>query len=111
MSFRVANDIIINETNLTTSDVTSEIIDCTNIYGLSIQVIATGTLAGQVVIDVSNDKENWVELSTPSPVAVSNATNAVAQMPEMFYKWMRVRYEATSGTTNTLQVHFTSKGI
>ncbi len=111
MSFRVANDIIIDETDLTTSDVTSEILDCTNIYGLSLQVIATGTISGQVVIDVSNDKQNWVELSSPSPVAVSNTTNSATQMTEMFYKWARLRYEATSGTTNTLKVWLTSKGI
>jgi len=107
---RVLNDIVIDEVDVSTTDITSEIIDTTNVYGASIQVIATGTVSGTVEFQVSNDMENWVALASPT-VTVTNATNAVAQVPELFYKWLRIVHQATSGTTNTLKVHLTCKGI
>jgi hypothetical protein len=107
---RVLNDIIIDEVDVTATDITSEIIDTTNVYGASIHVIATGTVSGTVEFQVSNDMENWVPLASPT-VTVTNATNAVAQVPELFYKWLRIVHQATSGTTNTLKVHVTCKGI
>jgi len=110
MSFRVANDIVLNETNLTTSDVASEVLDCTNIYGLSVHAISTGTVAGAVEIQVSNDKINWVTLSSPS-ITITNTTNDAVQVADLFYKWARINYNAISGTTNTLEVHITTKGI
>jgi hypothetical protein len=107
---RVLNDIIIDQSNVTTTDITSEVIDTTNVYGASIHVISTGTIAGTVEFQVSNDMVNWVALASPT-VTVTNATNAVAQTPELFYKWLRIVHQATSGTTNTLKVHLTCKGI
>lgn len=110
MSFRVGNDIIIDESNVTTTDIISEIIDITNIYGISVQAVATGTIAGSVVIEVSNNKTNWITLASPT-ITVTNSTNAGAQVADLFYKWLRVRHDATSGTTNTLKVFITTKGI
>lgn len=107
--FRNANDIAIDESNLTTTDVTSDIIDCTNLFGLSIQHIATGTIAGEVVIEVSNDKENFTELASPS-LTVSDAGTDTGQLTDMHYRWARIKYKATSGSTNTLKVWFCGKG-
>ena len=108
--FRTANDLLIDESNLTTSDVKSEVLDLSNLYGVSVHAISTGTISGSVTIEVSNDKENWVALAAPS-VAVTNTTNSVGQTAELFYKWARISYNATSGTTNTLKVHVTAKGM
>lgn len=108
--FRTANDLIIDESNLSSSDVVSEVVDLANLYGVSIHVVSTGTISGSVTIEVSNDNENWVALAAPS-VAVSNTTNSVGQTAELFYKWARISYNATSGTTNTLKVHFAAKGM
>lgn len=110
MSFRVGNDILIDATDLSTTDVVSESVDVSNVYGMSIQAIATGTIAGDVEIEVSNDGENFFALTSPT-VAVSNTTNAGAQLVDMFFKFVRLRYSATSGSTNTLKVYFTTKGI
>lgn len=110
MSFRVGNDIVINASNLTTTDEVSEILDCANIYGMSIHAISTGTISGSVEIEVSNDKSNWVQVASPS-ITISDATNDAGQLTDMFFRWARVRYSATSGSTNTLEVHVTTKGI
>lgn len=110
MSFRVGNDILIDASDVSTTDVVSESIDVSNIYGLSVQAISTGTLSGTVEIEVSNDGENFFALGSPT-VTISNATNAGAQLTDMFYKFVRLRYSATSGSTNTLKVFITTKGI
>jgi len=107
--FRVANDIIIDSVDVS-ADERSEILDISNVYGMSIQAVTTGTISAVAKIEVSNDKENWVELSSPT-ITISNVTNDAVQAPEMFYKWARIFIDVTSGTTNTVKVYFTSKGI
>jgi hypothetical protein len=110
MSFRSGNDIIIDATDSSTTDITSEVIDCTNLYGIAIHAISTGTIAGTVQLQVSNDKENWVTISA-ADISISNATNDLVEKSDLFAKWARIFYDATSGTTNTLKVHITTKGI
>ena len=107
--FRTANDTLINETNLTTIDVESEILELTNVYLLSIQHISTGTISGTVKVEFSNDKENWKESATT--LTVSNAGTDIMSFSDVAEKWARVVYDATSGTTNTLKVVINTKGI
>lgn len=109
MSFRVGNDIVIDETDVT-ADVRSEIIDITNIYGFSMQSISTGTVSATLKVEVSNNKTDWVELSSPT-TTILNVSNAVAEKPDTFYKWMRFFVDFTSGTTNTVKVYMTTKGF
>lgn len=108
MSFRTANNLVIDETD-NSSDVRSGTIDCTYLDGYSMQVVSTGTIAGTLKVEVSNNNEDWVELSSPT-IAVSNATNDIAEASDLFHRYIRFFYDATSGTTNTLKVWFTAKG-
>ena len=107
--FRTANDTIINEEDLTTTNITSEILDLTNIYLLSFQHVSTGTISGSVKLQLSNDKLNWVDQATTT--TVSGAGTALASFADIAAKWGRLVYVATSGTTNTLLVHINTKGI
>lgn len=107
--FRVGNDIVINETNVS-ADVRSEVIDATNICIITAQATSTGTVSAVLKVEVSNDNENFVELTSPT-VAVSNTGSVVLEKSDFGFKYFRLFLDVTSGTTNTVQVHITTKGI
>ena len=108
--FRTTNDIVIDATNVTTTDITAEVMDCSNRYGISVHAISTGTIAGTVQLQVSNDGINWVAL-TALNITINNSTNLYVEKGDLFCKFARVFYDATSGTTNTLKVYVTSKAL
>ena len=108
MSFRTANDLVIDEVD-NSADVRSESIDCTYLDGYSMQVVSTGTIAGVLKVEVSNNNEDWVELSSPT-IAVANITNDIVEASDLFHRYIRFFYDSTSGTTNTLKIWFTAKG-
>lgn len=109
MSFRNLNDIVIDETNVTTSDIRSTSLDLTYIDGISVQVLTTGTISGTVKIEVSNNNEDWIELTSPT-IAVSNTTSDIVNLDGIHYRYARIFHDATSGTTNTLKVWVSAKG-
>lgn len=109
MSFRNLNDIIIDESDVTTSDIRSESLDFTYLDGLSVQVLTTGTIAGTLKIEASNNNQNWVELASPT-ITITNATSSIINLDAIHHRYIRLFHDATSGTTNTLKVWVSAKG-
>lgn len=107
--FRVANDIVLDLTDVS-SDERSEILDCTNVYLLSAQAVSTGTVSAVLKVEVSNDKVNFVELASPT-ATVSGAGSVVLEKADLAFKYARMFLDVTSGTTNTVKVYITTKGI
>lgn len=107
--FRVGNDIVINETDVS-ADVRSEVIDATNVYLISAQATTTGTITAVLKVEVSNDNVNFVELASPT-VNVSNTGSVVLEKADFAYRYFRLFLDVGSGTTNTVKVHMTTKGI
>ena len=93
------------------ADVTSEAFESVAYFGLAFQykVSSGSSPTGSLIIQMSNDKVNWVNV----PTDTSNAVNPVAITADVdgFWrylsivpqKWMRVFYDRTSGT-GTLDV-------
>lgn len=109
---RFSNDIIIQDTNITASQF-SEVIDIRHIFGYSIQAEWTSTTASaSVVIQGSNDGENFVSIG--SPVATINNNNGLELFnvtEEQYYGFMRISVDFTSGSVTSLIVTYGSKGV
>lgn len=109
MSFRVANDILLSESALG-ADKRTEILDMSNLYGLSAQVTYTGTYVGVLKIEVSNDGINFAELSTPT-TSLSAAGTYVINLDNVFYKYARFFLDHSSGSATTLELWHCAKGM
>lgn len=107
---RIAQDIVLDLTNAAGVDQFSEAINTERLFGISFQCVTTGTVAAVLKIQVSNnDGVSWSDLASPT-VTIANAGNQAITIPDFYYQYVRLWYDATSGTTNTVKVYFSSKG-
>ena len=83
------------------------------VFGLSVQVIATGaTKAGTLTIQGSNDLNgtptNWATIGSTINCNADSMTNLDGQ----HYRWVRVSFTASTGaSTDKLTVQYFSKGV
>lgn len=84
----------------------SSAIDGDQLISMSLQAIATGTIAGTIKLQFSNDAPsnlsgptNWSDITSAS-VAVSGAEVVAIMKTDISYRWIRATYTATSGAGN-----------
>ena len=90
----------------------SVIVDCQNLHLASCHVIMSGTAAGTVKLQASNDEPttglppaNFVDISGAT-VSVSAAGQFLSPKLDICYKYLRAVYTFTSGTgTVTAKIH------
>lgn len=104
--FRVGNDIVIDETDVS-ADVRSEVIDATNVYLITAQATSTGTVSATLKVEVSNDNENFVELASPT-VAVSGAGSVVLEKADFGFKYFRLFLDVASASAGAPVIFPTS---
>jgi hypothetical protein len=103
---RFVRDAVIT-TQSAAGNLTSIVVDANQLLSISAQAIATGTIAGTLKMQVSNDlvttpatpPTNWTDVSGVS-VAISGAGTALIPKTDLTYRWIRFVYTATSGTGN-----------
>jgi hypothetical protein len=85
----------------------------------SIQIISTGIVAGDLQLQVSNDKAldgdlgpftptTWANLG--SAVSFSNASVNLIPKTDLSYQWLRVNYIYGSGTAGTITANLKALG-
>jgi len=82
-----------------TTDPSSAIIDCSSMYECSLESVATGTIAGTMNIQVSNDKINFVDL-TSSSLSVSSAGSLMTGVLSLAHQWLKVVFAHSGGSGN-----------
>lgn len=108
---RTYNEPILNGADAS-SNKNSVAVDCQNMSFAGVVVKMTGTAAGSVKIQVSNDEpttsagpSNWVDVSGAT-VSVSAAGTFIIPKLDICYQWIRLVYTFSSGTgTVTASLH------
>jgi hypothetical protein len=105
---RFYNEPVISAANAATNQ-NSIAVDSKLCRYASLQVVTTGTAAGSVKLQVSNDDNgsvtNWSDL-TGATVSVSGANVYLIPAQNMSYQYVRAVYTVTSGTgTITATMH------
>lgn len=94
----------------------SELIDIRQIYTLAVQHTASGTVAGTLTLQGSNDvidpvngyaPTNWATIGTP--VTLSTPGSAMINLEAQGYAWFRVIFTANAGS-GALLVTLSAKG-
>lgn len=88
------------------SSITGPALSLEHMGGYSFFVKLTGSPVGSLSLQASNDPaepngaapSNWVTLASPAAVAISAAGTTFLNVPDVFYRWVRLVYTATSGT-------------
>jgi hypothetical protein len=108
---RSYNEPVINAGDAS-GNLTSIIVKTENLHLGGLHVTSTGTAAGSVSVEISNDEpttglnpSNWVAVSGLT-VSVSGANNYIIPKFEICYNYLRVKYTASTGTgTLTAKLH------
>ena len=108
---RSFNEPIINGADASVNQ-NSQIVDARNLHLASVHVSMTGTAAGTVKLQASNDEpttglppSNFVDISGAT-VSVSAAGQFLIPKLDVCYNYIRAVYTATSGTgTVTAKIH------
>ncbi len=118
---RHINDIILNEVTVT-ADKTSEVVTLNFIQDVAIQIVwSSTTCAGSIIPQVSNDRINWVNLasitnsygvivSAITKTVNNNNGNEMVVLNDANYAYIRVFFDYTSGTLDSLQITLNAKG-
>jgi hypothetical protein len=87
------------------------------VYGASCQAVATGTIAGTLKLQVSNDPAsgnvtptNWTDLSGATVPITGTAGTFLIPYQQLCYQWVRAVFTA-SGGTGTLTANMTMQGV
>lgn len=91
------------------ADVNSAAQDLSFYICFSFQAVFTGSPVGALTLESSNDNSTWTTI-TDSDVAVSGASNAMWNVTNAGYKYVRLHYARTSGTGALTATYF-GKGI
>jgi hypothetical protein len=96
------------------SNQNSSPMDSSSVTALSVQAVSTGTAAGTLQVQVSNDPPgvtptNWSNLSGAS-VSISGAAVYLIPFVNIAYQWVRLSYTASSGT-GTLSASIKTDGV
>lgn len=116
---RVYNDPIFSAVDASVTQ-TSVAFPINQVIGYSAQFVWTGTVAGTIKIQVSDDPgttasspsqlpTHWTDYSG-STISVSGAGNGTFNVNDAFYNWIRFVYTAASGT-GTMSGNLNTKGI
>jgi len=84
---------------------TSEALDLRFNYGYAVQCSFTGSPSGSVLIEGSNDKTNWSQITS---LTVSGL-NILSDNKDAVY-WPYIRVSKAAGGTGTMTVTITIKG-
>lgn len=90
------------------ADVTSAGQDLSFYWVFSMQAVFTGSPVGNIELQASNDNVTYTTIAD-TPTAVAAAGNIMWNIENAGYKWVRVFYDATSGT-GSLTVTYFGKG-
>ena len=104
-----ANDIICTNQSMA-SDVDSDIVDMKNIYMVAVQCVYTGTPAGVLQMEFSNNGVDWISPTGAQKNLVGDPGSFFIDYTDTACRWMRVNYYVDSGS-GTLNVWFSSKGV
>ena len=97
---RYINDSIMDAIDASVATTNSEVIDSKMCKKLSLQCVATGTAAGTIKVQFSNDilaPVNWSDIASAT-IAVSGAGVTQLAPIDVCYQWMRCVYTKSSGT-------------
>ena len=89
-----------------TGNITSSVIDISEVRGYAVHFIWTGTPTGDVVVEGSNDGSNFSQISTAATGGA--AGQSLSNQADANYKYVRVKYTFTSGT-GTLNAYVSGK--
>lgn len=92
------------------STVATDAVPITQYFGLSLQLVWTGTPAGDFTVEYSNDDVTYVADSSSSSAAGGAAGTALYNVFEQYSKYARVKF-TRSGGTGTLTVVVNGKGF
>lgn len=99
----------ITKTILSAGDVsgalTSSIMNLQNNYGYAVQATFTGSPTGSVLVQGSNDQQNWSDLDT---LTISGTDILFANRDGVYFPFIRV--SKLAGGTGTMTVKITIKG-
>lgn len=89
-----------------TADIVPSAIDAGYADIIGVFCVWTGTPAGNILVQVSNDNSNWITVKTQ---AAGGAAGSLNYEPPANYVFYRVKYQFTS-STGTLDVYVSGKG-
>ncbi len=105
---KVADKLIIEDGDMS-ADIESESLLLDQIYGFSFQAIYTGSPDGTLKLQASNDGETWDDVPSSSLI-ISAAGHTLYNVTDVFYKYVRVYFEFSSGS-GSLNVYYFAKGV
>jgi hypothetical protein len=115
---RTSNVLVADGYSLT-AHFLSNAISIKHLEGFSVQATFSGsTPTGSLSIEVSNDSAeglgatptNWTTFAPSGfPISVSSATTYIGNVSACYYKWVRIRY-TRSGGSSTMTLRFNGKG-
>lgn len=115
---KVANDTLIPGGPISlNADWTSEELDLSGIYLLSLQLTFTGSPTGTFHLEASNDRPvNGVETRHWTPIkrsyqAITEAGSHLWTFSDTSVRHIRVVYTFTSGTGSLTEVQYCGKGV
>ena len=89
------NKAVINAVTMG-ADITSDVVDISEMTCFSVHNIWTGTPAGNIIVQASNNNSNWFDIDTQA--AGGAASNDLVNVNGAGYKYVRVFYDFTSST-------------
>lgn len=96
--------ILVNGASMA-ADVTSAAQDLSFYWVFSMQAVFTGSPVGSIELQASNDNVTFTTISGTN-TAVSAASNIMWNVENAGYKYVRVFYDATSGTGSLTCTYF-----
>lgn len=99
------NHKIINSQAMT-ADILSPVIDISEVIGFAVHSIWTGTPAGNIIIQGSNDGINFFPIDTQA--AGGAAGNDLVNVERAHYRYVQVFYDFTS-STGSLSTYLSGK--
>ncbi len=88
-------DIVINAD--ATAPVVSKILDTSQMYKISVQMIFSAANDGSVIVEASNEQVMPSNFSVISTTAISAATLVLVPQFDICYRWLRITYTPSSG--------------
>lgn len=76
--------------------ITPAAVDISGVTSYAVHAFWTGTPAGNIIVEGSNDNSNFVAVSTTA--AGGAAGNVLVNVPNAAYRYVRVKYVLTSST-------------
>jgi hypothetical protein len=75
----------------------------------SLEVMLTGTVTYDIVLEVSNSRLNWIELPDTEFTSLSGSDAPIGWDISTDFDWMRIRISNSTGTFTTFNAYLGSK--